>query len=173
MTANGRQSADDFLATLLARGERISTAAKQVNVSERTVYRRLNDPAFSEKVADIRAMMIDEAIGRLAGAATKAASRLIKLTEEPRSEAVQLGAARELLAQVFRIRTSIDLDRETSRGVQLQPSIEERRAAILEVINAELARRAIEGDDEARRAIEDRDMSPTSALPKMELGVND
>ncbi|MGC4051924.1 MAG: hypothetical protein QM757_21490 [Paludibaculum sp.] len=76
MAARGRISADDALAAALAAGQTVIAAASTAGVSERTAFRRLDDPAFRARVAELRAGMVSTAAGRLADGMGQAADVL-------------------------------------------------------------------------------------------------
>jgi hypothetical protein len=62
---SGKKGGDEALVQALAGGASVPVAARAAAVSERTVYRRLEDPAFCEAVARLRSRMTGQAIGRL------------------------------------------------------------------------------------------------------------
>jgi hypothetical protein len=66
MAHGGRTIADDALAAALAEGKTVRDAVVAAGVSERTAYRRLGDPAFRQKVSEIRARMLERAAGVMA-----------------------------------------------------------------------------------------------------------
>ena len=96
MAENGRKTADDALVFALARGVSVPTAAGQAAVSERTAYRRLQDPTFRCRVTVTRTTMFAEAVGRLASVAGKAADALGDLLASE-SDMVKLHAAKSVL----------------------------------------------------------------------------
>lgn len=110
MAASGRKSADAVLVATLAGGATVADAALAAGVAERTVYRRLQDPAFVQAVNGARAEMITRAVGQLADASTEAAATLRNLLSAT-SETVQLGAARSVLEMTTRLRESEELER--------------------------------------------------------------
>jgi hypothetical protein len=63
--ARSRRRIDERLAAELAAGKTIREAAPAVGVSERTAHRRLEDPAFRDRVAALRSEMIRAAAGQL------------------------------------------------------------------------------------------------------------
>ena len=96
-------------ARMAAGGATVQAAADQGGVSERTAYRRLEDPAFRQRVADARAELIARAVGRLADASADAAATLrALLTAE--SEMARLGAARSILDLAIKLRESEELE---------------------------------------------------------------
>ena len=97
MAGGDRSNADHLIVAALAAGSTVRDAATAAGVGERTVRRRLEDPAFRAWVEDARRAAIDLAVGRLADAAAFAASGLRALAERAESESVRLGACRTLL----------------------------------------------------------------------------
>lgn len=78
MAAKGTpgESASDRLALRLAMGDSVSEAAEASGVARRTVYRRLEEPAFCEQVRTLRAAMLEATLGVLAGSSQRAARTL-------------------------------------------------------------------------------------------------
>jgi hypothetical protein len=96
-----KRSADDFLVTALASGASVVTAAAKAEVSERTVRRRLEDPAFRARVDEARGELVRQAVSKLADIGALAGETLGELVREG-SGAVRLGAARSILEFMFR-----------------------------------------------------------------------
>jgi hypothetical protein len=99
MTDNGRprwRKGDDALLFALAAGQTIRDAAISAGLGEKTVYRRLANPAFRRRVADLRREMVAAAVGRLANAMAESADTLRSLLQAT-AESVRLGAAQALL----------------------------------------------------------------------------
>jgi hypothetical protein len=108
MARNGRRWA---VALALAAGRTVRDAAAACGVGERTVYTWLKDPAFAERVAQVRSELFALAVGKLAGLAGGAADALGGLLASA-SEAVRLQAARAVLEYGPRLRESDALARE-------------------------------------------------------------
>jgi hypothetical protein len=87
----------------------VAGAATQAGCSERTVERRLGDPAFKARIRQMRADMLERAAGALSAASVKAAASLAKLLDSSR-EPIVLGAARELLASVLKVREQTEME---------------------------------------------------------------
>ena len=121
MADGGRKNADAALIAALATGATVRDAASDVGVGERTVYRRLDDPAFRRQVDDARAALIATAVARLGAASTKAVATLEGLLTAD-SEAVQLGAARAILDAALKWREHQDL---TERVAVLEEQLQE------------------------------------------------
>lgn len=103
MSANGsksrgvkRPAGDDVLVGALAAGATRAEAAEAAGVGQRTVYRRLGDPAFAARVQDARARILDDVLTRTAELAGRAVDKLGDLLDAE-SPAVQLGACRVIL----------------------------------------------------------------------------
>ncbi len=109
MAGRGRKNADDMLVLALASGKSVPDAANTGGVSERTVYRRLDDPAFRKKIQTLRAEMLAQTVGRMVDGMTDAADVLRTLLNA-KSESVALGASRALLEMGVKLRASLDLE---------------------------------------------------------------
>jgi hypothetical protein len=108
MAGNGRNNADS-LALALAAGDAVIEAASKARMSERTVYRRLADPAFRRHAQNLRGEMVGRALGRMTNGMSEAANVLRPLLEA-KSETVRLGAARSLLEIGSKLRDSVELE---------------------------------------------------------------
>jgi hypothetical protein len=93
---NGRKNVDDALVLALATGLSVPAAAQRAGASERTAYRRLDDPAFRSRIAEVRSALFAETVGRLAALAGKAADALGELLTSDR-DLVKLQAAKGVL----------------------------------------------------------------------------
>jgi hypothetical protein len=109
MARNGRRKGDAALLLALAAGRTVRDAALAAGVGERTATRRVADPAFRRRVAELRAEMVGRALGRMADGMTEAADTL-RLLLAARGESVRLGAARALLELGAKLRESVELE---------------------------------------------------------------
>lgn len=109
----GRRKGADRFAVAMASGLSIREAADTANISERSAYRLLQDPAFQQRVSKLRADLIDQAAGRLADAVTDAAETLRKLLNSG-NDAIRLGAAKAIIEAAFKSRELIDWERRLS-----------------------------------------------------------
>lgn len=114
MAAGGRQNADGALIAALTGGMTIKQAAKAAKLSERTAYRRLEDPAFRSELAAARDVLISETVGRLVAATSPAVDTLEELLADERST-VRLSAARSIIVHALRIREASELAERVSR----------------------------------------------------------
>jgi hypothetical protein len=85
-------------------------------VSERTVTRRLQDPAFQRALAVARRQLVSRACGQLAAAAT-AAAQTLRACLDAEGDSVRLRAALGILDQV---RAHIELDDLAQRVAALE-----------------------------------------------------
>ena len=100
--------------TNLAAGKTAPEAAAEAGVSERTVYRRMEQPEFRQSVLELRGRMMDDVAGRFAEAAGAAFERLHSLLGAE-NEFVQLGAARTILEQMIRLRDFVEFESRLRR----------------------------------------------------------
>jgi hypothetical protein len=105
----GRRKRDAALLLALASGQTIRDAARLAGVGERTATRRMADPAYRHRVADLRAGMVERALGKMADGMADAADTLRRLLGAD-GESVQLGAARSLLELGVKLRESVELE---------------------------------------------------------------
>jgi hypothetical protein len=123
MAARGRQNADEPLAVGLAGGLTVKEAARKAGVSERTAYRRLEDPEFRRHVAALRTEMTERAVSQLADAQADAALALRRLLKA-KTDTVKLGAARSILELASKLQASVELER---RLAELERRLAERK----------------------------------------------
>jgi hypothetical protein len=101
---------DESLILALACGASVEAAARQCQVSERTIYRRLKDAAFLAEVRDARAEMVKRSAGMLTAASGEAVRTLMSLQKDSVPPAVRLGAARAVLEIGIKVRELVDLE---------------------------------------------------------------
>jgi hypothetical protein len=109
MASNGRRNADDALLLALACGSTVENAARKAGVGERTVYRRLKEPDFQQRLREIRADIVQRTAGALTAASMEATRTLIDLQNPETPPAVRLGAARAILELSMKVRESAEL----------------------------------------------------------------
>jgi hypothetical protein len=123
VAGEGRKSADELLASILAAGAKHCDAALRVGISERTIQRRLLDPEFAAMVQKFRTQMVDEALGKLASKLTEATDAIAGLISSE-NEAVRLRAAERLIELTLRVGEHIDI---RQRVEELEQLLKERR----------------------------------------------
>jgi len=126
MSHQGRHGADDALLLALACGATKENAALKAGVSERTVYRRLKDPDFRQRLQALRSDMVQRAANVLTASAMEAVKTLLSLQEGTVTNSVRLGAARAILEQGARLRELADVE---ERLTALERRLDEKAAA--------------------------------------------
>lgn len=122
MADGGRRNADELLAAALAAGRTVRDAAGAAGVSERTAYRRLSDPVFTQHVAALRDEMVRAAAGRLADGMAAAADILRALLADAdphirHKAAVKLIELGVKVAELADIQRRVeDLERRAAEG---------------------------------------------------------
>lgn len=98
-----------MLLAALSGGATQAEAAERAGVSERTVRRRLEDPAFGEQLDHAQSELVLQTLSRLTAGAVDAADTLRALLGSEH-EMVRLSAARSILALVMKLREHRDVD---------------------------------------------------------------
>jgi hypothetical protein len=109
MAENGRRKGYDALALALAGGKTVRDAAQSAGIGERTATRRVADPDFRRRIAELQAEMVGRALGKMAEGMTEAADTLRALLNSE-GESVRLGAARSILELANKLREAVELD---------------------------------------------------------------
>jgi hypothetical protein len=117
--SKGRRNADDRLLQVLACGATVAASAAQAGVSEATVYRRLAEPKFRQRLQRLRADMVQRTAGTLTAAANEAVRTLLELQKPSAPPAVRLGAARSVLEIGMKVREVADLEERLAALEQL------------------------------------------------------
>ena len=119
-----RRRADDMLLRALACGATTDAAAQKANVGVATVYRRLKDTDFMDRLQKIRSDMVQRTSGLLTAAGTEAIKTLVALMQPSNSGSVRLGAARAVLEIGTKLRESVELEQ---RIAALEQKADERK----------------------------------------------
>jgi type II secretory pathway component PulF len=114
MPQTGRHNVDHNLLTALACGATVEAAARSAGVSESTVYRRLRQPAFSQRLQEVRADMVQRTSAMLTASGMEAVKTLLALQQASTPASVRLGAARAILEIGLKVREVADLERRLS-----------------------------------------------------------
>jgi hypothetical protein len=109
VAVRGRKNADEALIVTIAGGATVQAAAQLCEVSERTIYRRLQDVAFKRRLTQARSDMVERALGHLASGSAEAAIVLRNLLAAE-SDSIKLGAARSILELGNKLRESVELE---------------------------------------------------------------
>ena len=105
---------DDALFSALLAGAHIENAAMAAGVSQRTVYRRLADPIFRQRIESAREAMRESILTRLTDAAGDAVSSLWELLEDKEPD-IRLKAAKALLESLVKINNTAPKTKTTVR----------------------------------------------------------
>jgi type II secretory pathway component PulF len=114
MPQTGRRNVDHNLLTALACGATVEAAARSAGISESTVYRRLRQPAFSQRLQEVRADMVQRTSAMLTASGMEAVKTLLALQQASTPASVRLGAARAILEIGLKVREVADLERRLS-----------------------------------------------------------
>jgi hypothetical protein len=112
MSDNGEpevETSDEILARRLAVNPNRAKAAQALNISKRTVYRRLLDPAFRRLVARYRGVALDAVGAYLTRLNLPAAVELRKLLRDPDPH-VRLRAAATIFQATVNVREHAEFD---------------------------------------------------------------
>jgi hypothetical protein len=100
---------DMQLVLALAAGASVAAAARKMDCSARTVFRRLEDDGFRRQVAKARGRIVSRATSMLAQTSIRAVATLRKLLENE-NPAVQRMAARSVLDSLVRMNGQGDME---------------------------------------------------------------
>src|SRR5262249_12635176 len=104
--------ANAALLTALACGATVENAARKAGLSERTVYRRLADPAFRRRLDEVKAELVQRTAAMLGGAGMGSVKTLVDLQHDASvAAAVRRGAARDVLTMSLRFRQAVEWER--------------------------------------------------------------
>jgi autotransporter translocation and assembly factor TamB len=124
---SGRKNADDALIQALACGATAESAAQKAGISLRTVQRRLNDPAFQQRLREMKDDMLKRSASMLTALNGEAIKTLASLQGNSTPPNVRLGAARAVIELSARLRESAELhERITALEEQVETSQIER-----------------------------------------------
>jgi len=93
---SARKKAEANLLRLLACGATVESAARSAGVAERTVYRRLADLNFQERIAKAQVEMLQRATAMSNAATVESVKTLLELQGAGNPPHVRLGAARAI-----------------------------------------------------------------------------
>src|SRR5262245_16113183 len=110
MASKGTKKAVESIQVALACGATIEAAARAAGVNAATVYRRLKEPDFCQRVQQLRSDMVQRTSGVMIAASTEAVKTLINLMKPDVPAAVRLGAAKAVIELSMRIREVSELD---------------------------------------------------------------
>jgi uncharacterized protein (UPF0147 family) len=115
MARKNNKAADQALLTALAIGATVQNAAIKAGMSERTAYRRLEDPKFQARVNQARLDTVMRTVGMLTGAALGSVKTLVDLQQDVSvPAAVRRGAARDVLELAVKYRESAGVEQRVA-----------------------------------------------------------
>ena len=109
--ARNKKQIDLVLVSALAKGATNSQAGQQAGVSERTVYRRLQNPEFQARIDALQDETLQRAAAVLTAAAQEGIRSLVTLQEPATPPSVRRAAARDILEMGLRLRAVADLEK--------------------------------------------------------------
>ena len=125
MAVRGKKNIDAVLLVALACGSSVENAARKAEVHERTVQRRLADPAFQHQVKELQAEMVQRAMGMLTAAGMEAVKTLVELMAPATPAGTRLGAARSILELGPKLRETVEFE---ARLAALEQRIDDPKA---------------------------------------------
>ncbi|MCE9561270.1 MAG: hypothetical protein K8U57_04375 [Planctomycetes bacterium] len=108
--AEQRKKNEDALLLALACGATVEAAAKQCQLSDRTIYRRMKEADFKARLQELRTDMVRRAAGMLTASANEAVRTLLLLQKDSTPAGVRLGAARAILEMGIKLREMVELE---------------------------------------------------------------
>jgi hypothetical protein len=110
MARTRNKKAERTLLQALASGFTVENAAHKAGYTERTVYRRLAEPAFTKQVSQLRWEMVQRTAGMLTGAGMNSVKTLVDLQQDVSVPAgVRRRAARDVLEMGKMLRDSAEV----------------------------------------------------------------
>lgn len=149
MAIRSRRNADELVAAALAAGQTVKAAAAAAGISHRTACRRWADPAFRQRVTELRNEMVSRAVGKLADSMGDAADFLrvvIERAEERTSDRVRAAVA--ILQEAIKTRDATELEERLSALERATRGINQPDRPPVETSTAGDDEGGSEGDDE-------------------------
>jgi hypothetical protein len=116
MPRSVRKGADRALLQALAFGASVEHAARKAGMSERSAYRRLDNPAFLEQLDQLRADMVQRTAGMLTGAGMGSVKVLVDLQGDVSVPAsVRRRSARDVLEMGLKFRETAELEQRLAK----------------------------------------------------------
>lgn len=107
---------DDVMAAVLATGKTYKDTAERCGVSEATVYRRMCDPAFRQRVAAHRRHAVGVALNQIAAAVSDAVATLHLIAADQEAEpAVRVRASDLIIQHLLKLEERHTLEERLAR----------------------------------------------------------
>jgi hypothetical protein len=126
----GLTAKQEATALALAAGFTQQEAAKKSGAGARTIKAWLaTQPAFNQRIREMRSEMTSRALGKLADQMGSAAETLNSLHREATSESVRLSAARSVIELGTKLKESVELEERIADLESKQPELRIRNSA--------------------------------------------
>ena len=110
MAQRKKPHSNHALMIALACGATVEAAARQVGISERAAYKRLEKPEFKRQLQEIKADMIQRASSALVAANMEAVKALLDLVKPNVPPSTRHSAARSIIELGVKLREVADLE---------------------------------------------------------------
>ncbi len=114
MAGHGRKNVDAVLVEALACGASAANAAQRAGVSARTVFRRLEEPAFRQRIEKVKQETVERTSAMLTAMGIESCRGLHDLMDKSIPPHVRLGVFRAVLGLGCTLREHVDLGRRVS-----------------------------------------------------------
>jgi hypothetical protein len=105
-----KRNSDHALLIAIACGATVEAAARQLGISERAAYRRMEKPEFQRELNQLRSDMVQRAAAMLTAAAMESVKTLLELLKSGVAPSTRLGAARSIIELGVKLREVVDLE---------------------------------------------------------------
>ena len=105
---------DDVLAAALAAGQTYARAGEKVGLSERTVQKRMADPAFRDRVSALKGRAVARAVAVLTNNMSAAATVIAELMATAEDDRDRLSAAKELISLGLKARSQEEFEKQVA-----------------------------------------------------------
>jgi hypothetical protein len=123
---NRRKQTDQEFLMALACGATVETAALKARISERTAYRRLQDPVFCKQLDAKKREIVQRSATMLNAVSLEAVKVLAELQQGINPPAVRLGATRAAIYLAMKLRENLELtERMTALETRLETLLED------------------------------------------------
>jgi hypothetical protein len=92
-----KRNSDHALMIALACGATVEAAARQLGISERAAYRRMEKPDFKRELNQLRSEVVQRAAAMLTAAMMESVKTLLELQKPNVAPSTRLGAARSII----------------------------------------------------------------------------
>jgi hypothetical protein len=104
-----RKNTDESLLAALACGATVENAARSAGMSVRTAQRRQQEPAFRQRLQQLKTTMVERTSGMITAAGLEAVKTLITLQDSSTPAGVRRAAAQTILEVGLKLRENTEL----------------------------------------------------------------